>query len=55
MLKRFAGDRRGVTAVEYGLIVCVISLAMLGGFSLTGNALVALFTDQATIVDQSGN
>jgi pilus assembly protein Flp/PilA len=32
-LRRFAGDRSGATAIEYGLIVAFIFLAIVGGLS----------------------
>ena len=55
MLKRFFKDRNGATAVEYGLIVAVLSLAMAGGFSLAGNAMVNMFSVQTNIInDQAG-
>jgi len=31
MLKRFLTDRSGATAIEYGLIATLISIAILGG------------------------
>ena len=38
-MTRFLSDQRGATAVEYGLIVACIFLAMIGGLSLfAGNA-----------------
>jgi pilus assembly protein Flp/PilA len=53
MLKRFAQDTGGATAIEYGLIVAVLSLAMVGGFSMFGNALSSMFLNQAAILDDS--
>lgn len=35
---RFAGDRRGATAIEYGLIAALICLAIIGSISATGNS-----------------
>lgn len=39
MLKRFRQDERGATAVEYGLIVAVLSLVITGALGLTMNAI----------------
>ena len=50
MLKRFARDERGATVVEYGLIVAVLSLAMIGGFGMAGDALVGLFQTLADMI-----
>ncbi len=32
-------DRRGVTALEYGLIAAVLATVVIGGFSFLGNSL----------------
>lgn len=53
MLKRFFRDRAGATVIEYGLIVAVLSLAMVSGFNMFGNALTGLFTNQAAIIEGS--
>ena len=39
MLKRFRKDERGATAIEYGIIVAVLSLAITGALGLTLNAI----------------
>jgi pilus assembly protein Flp/PilA len=36
-LWRFGKDRRGATAIEYGLIVALIFLAIVGAMASTGN------------------
>lgn len=38
ILNRFLQDERGVTAVEYGLITALISVALIGGAVSVGNA-----------------
>lgn len=53
MLRRFGRDRRGATVVEYGLIVAVLSLAMLGGFGIAGDALRDMFLYQTAIIDDA--
>ena len=43
-LAAVAKDRRGVTAIEYGLIAALIALAIITAVTLTGTKLSALFT-----------
>ncbi|WP_081963763.1 Flp family type IVb pilin [Hoeflea sp. BAL378] len=38
LFRRFLGDRRGATAIEYGLIASMISIALIGGAASVGNA-----------------
>ena len=35
-LRKLYADRRGATAIEYGLIIALIALAMMGGLSKLG-------------------
>ncbi len=39
LLVRFAQDRSGATAIEYGLIATLISVAIVGGATALGGAL----------------
>jgi pilus assembly protein Flp/PilA len=39
LLRRFLRDERGATAIEYGLIVAVLSLAIVAGFNVFAGAL----------------
>jgi pilus assembly protein Flp/PilA len=39
-----AGSDRGVTAIEYGLIAALISIAIITAVTLVGTDLAALFT-----------
>jgi len=41
-LKLFAGDRRGVTAMEYGLIAAFVAVAIIGGLQSLAGGLDAL-------------
>jgi pilus assembly protein Flp/PilA len=43
MFSRFLKDRRGATAIEYGLIVAVLSLAIVSGVGMTANSVTELF------------
>jgi len=43
-MNRFLRDRSGVTAIEYGLMVALMTLAIVGAISTLGNqAFVQLF------------
>jgi pilus assembly protein Flp/PilA len=42
-LKRFAADESGATAIEYGLIAALISVAVIGVVKSTGNNLGKTF------------
>lgn len=55
MLQRFLKDRTGATAIEYGLIVAVMMLALLGGVGVFADAMNGLFTNQAGILENSLN
>ena len=43
-------NEKGVTAVEYGLLAALISLAIIGGVTLLGTNLSAVFNGVATKV-----
>lgn len=47
MFRRFADNESGATAIEYGLIVVVLSLAIVGGVSLVANEMTNMMTDPA--------
>lgn len=48
ILSGFKGDRRGVTALEYGLIAAVIAVVIIAGASQLGNQINATFGSVAT-------
>jgi pilus assembly protein Flp/PilA len=48
IIRRFLCDRRGATVVEYGLIVAVLSLAIIASINDTHNALENMFIDLST-------
>ncbi|NMG41161.1 Flp family type IVb pilin [Chelativorans sp. ZYF759] len=50
---RFLADETGATAIEYGLIVAVLSLAMIAGFTQFGNALESMLTHPEGELQQS--
>ena len=43
--RRMGGDKRGVTALEYGLIASAIALAIIGAVQGLGTNLSGLFTN----------
>lgn len=46
-LRRFLKDQSGMSAVEYGLMLCLLSLGLLGAVSATGVRLTELFDEVA--------
>ncbi|OCJ68799.1 pilus assembly protein [Agrobacterium tumefaciens] len=45
---RFLKDESGATAIEYGLIAALISVAIIGGATAVGTQLSAMFTRLST-------
>ncbi|RWH14682.1 MAG: Flp family type IVb pilin [Mesorhizobium sp.] len=45
LLQRFIEDESGATAIEYGLIVAVLSLAIVGGVGKAADGIQWLFSD----------
>ena len=43
-LRTLGADRRGVTAIEYGLIVALIVVAMIGGLTMLGGGTSGMWT-----------
>ena len=46
--RRMGGDKRGVTALEYGLIASAIALAIIGAVGTLGSNISNVFTNLAT-------
>jgi pilus assembly protein Flp/PilA len=44
LLKNFAADESGATAIEYGLIAALISVVIIGAVGLLGGTLEDTFT-----------
>ncbi|ATN32482.1 Flp family type IVb pilin [Rhizobium sp. S95] len=52
---RFLKDESGATAIEYGLIAALISVALITGATTLGNALNTQFSDLSTkMTDANG-
>jgi pilus assembly protein Flp/PilA len=47
LLKTVSQDKKGVTAIEYGLIAGLIAIVIIVGVQLLGNNLLALFNSLA--------
>ena len=47
-LRLFSRNEKGVTAIEYGLIAAIISLALVTGAEVAGPALKNMFSDIGT-------
>lgn len=50
-MKAFLNDKSGVTAIEYGLIAALVGVAIIGGVTLLGDSLDALFTSTSGTLD----
>ena len=47
ILKRLFNDETGATAIEYGLIAALVSIAAIGALQAVGGGLVGTFTNVA--------
>ena len=45
ILARFIKDQSGVTAIEYGLIAALVSIAIIGGLTTLGGNLSSTFNN----------
>jgi pilus assembly protein Flp/PilA len=52
-LKKFAGDKRGATAIEYGLIAALIAVAAIGAMSALGGKLSNTFSNVSNNMNAS--
>lgn len=52
-LRNLLEDARGATAIEYGLVVAIISLAGIVSFSLMGESLITIFDTVSTAIDST--
>ena len=48
MFKNFVEDESGATAIEYGLIAALVSIAAIGALGTVGTNLTTTFTTVAT-------
>jgi len=54
-LKQLGADQRGATAVEYGLIVSLIVIAMVGALQGVASETIAMWSDVQTTTDEAMN
>lgn len=52
---RFVKDESGATAIEYGLIAALISVALIAGATTLGTALNEQFRDLSTKMNDANN
>jgi Flp pilus assembly pilin Flp len=45
-IRRLLRAREGATAIEYALIACGVSIAIIGGVSTLGNTIMTIFYDK---------
>jgi pilus assembly protein Flp/PilA len=50
-LRRLRSDKRGATAIEYGLIAALIVVAMMGGLSALGGGAGGMWTKLKNTVE----
>ena len=53
LLARFAAEERGATALEYGLIVGVIAIAIVGGVTAVGSSTANSFKETAGALEDA--
>jgi pilus assembly protein Flp/PilA len=54
-IKLFCGDESGATAIEYGLIAALVSVAAIGALTTMGNTLNTLFTTVSNSMNSAIN
>lgn len=54
LILRFLWDQSGATAIEYGLIAALISVAIIAGATTLGGTLNSMFQNIANQMNKSG-
>jgi len=54
LVKQFAKDESGATAIEYGLIAALVSVALITGAGALGNSLNKQFNALSTKLNYTG-
>lgn len=54
MFKAFLTDRSGATAIEYGLIAALVSVAIISGFGLLADEVLEVFQLVVTTIENVG-
>ena len=55
LVKRFAQDESGATAIEYSLIAALIGVVIIAGATTLGTTISQKFTDIATTIKNAGS
>ena len=55
LIKRFAQDEDGATAIEYGLIAALIAVAIIGAVTALGDSLSSNFAEIGSKIDGAGD
>ena len=53
-IKAFLNDESGATAIEYGLIAALVSVAGITAFQSLGTSLGTMFSTVASTIDNAG-
>lgn len=53
IIRRFLQSRSGATAIEYGLIVALLSLVIVAAVGSVGNEMASMFSDQDRALQQA--
>jgi pilus assembly protein Flp/PilA len=53
IIARTLRDDDGASAIEFGLLAALVSVAALAGFSTIGNALETIFTRVAQLIEEA--
>lgn len=54
LMRRFTRDSKGATAVEYGLIISLIVVAMIGGLSAFADRTISMWNNVSETVLTNG-
>ena len=54
LIKRFAKDEDGATAIEYGLIAALIAVAIIGAVTALGSSLSENFSEIGEKIENAG-
>ena len=52
-IRRLRKDDKGATAIEYGLIAALVSVAAIGALTTLGGSLTSMFTSVASTLNDS--
>ncbi|HMC92866.1 MAG TPA: Flp family type IVb pilin [Allosphingosinicella sp.] len=53
-IRRLLGDRKAATAVEYGLILSLIVIAIIGGLQMFASTTIGMWNNVSTAVVTAG-